>query len=288
MAAFVFTVEADLAGPVITPLVPAADAVGVSALEHIKIRLTDEIAVNPLTVNIQVNGVPYVTLGVATGGAIYSAIANAFLGYDIELTLPAAMVSPGSQEVAIAVSDTTGNPSALTYRFFTGVGLRMLSVLNPREGVLVVRFNQAIVTPVAANWRIQAVSLDARELTVVGVDVDSHNPEIAILAYDGGGSIYRLTALGIVGQSGAVVEAGFNALEFEIFFGTPLPQSIQVFDTIYGPIGMAQRPVTRRTMDTTIVNRSIAIGMDEQFRLRLEAFGDGTAGRDGRIGGRRT
>lgn len=292
MATFSFTVENDLVGPVIDPIFPLANAIGMSALEHIRMRFSDELAVSFVSVSIQVNGVFYVIAGAAQAGATYNAVGNAYNGYDVTLILPAPMTSPGAQEVSVSVADTEGNQSTLDYRFYTGVGMRLLSVKNPREGVLVARFNRPLRhgdgVPAAANMRIQPVSPGARELIIVEALVTDRNPDVLVLLYEGGGSTYQLTVLGLVGEDGESIEAGFDAATFEIFHGTPLPYSTRVFDTVFGPIGLAQRPVQRRSVEALVASRATALAMDVQFKQRLAAFGDGTAGRDGRMGGNRT
>lgn len=183
---------------------------------------------------------------------------------------------------------------SFTFRFTIGGNLapRLLSVTNPAEGVLLARFNVPMrpgseFTSVA-SWTVAPVDADARELILLNVYAHPSLSETAVILYEGGGSIYSMTASGLFGADGQALNKNYDQVDFEILFGTPLDASVKTFNSVFGPLGILQRLITRRSVDRLVANRSLALGTDEQMRIRFAATTDGTAGRDGRPGARRT
>jgi hypothetical protein len=277
--------------PAIIPIAPLPNQTGVAQSSPICIRFTDNEQVSLATLKIAVGGIYYVFGGSAQNGGTIVADGNDENGFDIELKLPALMPLGSRQEVVVTVADLLGAVTEKVYFFSVGVGPRLISVSNPKPGVLAAHFNTpmkhdgAFLSP--NTWKVNAVAEDAPPITITKVFVNASHASTAILHHEGGGSIYELLALGVVSQAGDPLELGQNNAIFELVFGAEADPDISLFDTIWGPLGISQRIRKRRTMDDHVVGRSIALGMNEQFRLRFQAL-DGTAGRDGRPGGNRT
>lgn len=277
--------------PNIVPVAPLADQVAVPQSSPISICLTDDSGIDLTSLRVTVGAEIYVLAGVEQNGATLETEINDGNGFNIEITLPAPMPRGSRQEVTVLVSDDASNETELGYFFSVGVGPRLISVVNPMPGVLVASFNEAMSLDgaflAAPSWRVEAITPGAPPIVVTDVFADPSGPNTAVLHHTGGGSTYELMVLGLVSQAGDPVEDGQNRAIFDLVFGAEDDPTIRLFDTIFGPIGISQRPRLRRTMDDHVINRSIALGMDEQFRLRFQTL-DGTSGRDGRSGTRRT
>jgi hypothetical protein len=277
--------------PVITPLEPADGAVGVPQLRPISIRLTDDVQVAPSTLSVVVAGLIWVMGGVAVNGSTIEWTANAGHGFDVVLTPPAPYPIGSLQEVLVVVSDSDGNMSSELYSFLVGTGLRMLAVRNPFENMLMAYFNRPMKLDesffMPAHWLITPISAGAKPLKVTEVTARDGRPDVAHLRYEGGGSTYLLTAINLVDEHGNGFERGYDSKQFEILFGDQEDPTVRLFNSIWGPLGISQRARTRRTIDDHVANRSLALALDEQFRIRMQRL-DATAGRDGRPGKRRT
>lgn len=275
----------------IIPIDPVENATGVAQEAAINIRFTDELEVLEDTITIAVNGAYYVIGGVAQQGAIYAAIPNTLNGVDITLNVPTAFTTGQTHEVFVTCMDSSGFLSTKTYYFTTGVGMRMLSVRNPKDEVLVVYFNKPTRQNdeffFTGNWIV--TPLDGGDaMTITRVTGNPTNPHGAHLRYTGGtdGGLYELRAVSIVSQNGEQLETGYDRAEFTLVFGAEPEQTIRLFDTIYGPVGIAQGIQLRRSMDEHCAQRATSLGIDEQLSLRRAALDD-TVGRDGRPGARR-
>lgn len=273
--------------PIITPLSPVDEESDVSQSAPIFIRFTDDDLVDRGTLRISVGATTFVLGGVAQNGAYLSMTSNTGNGMDVELRMPERFPIGSQQEVTVYVRDYEGSPSELIYRFMVGVGLRMIQVKNPSPNILVAYFNRPLQQGEAlsfpSNWKIDEVSVGAAPLEVVKVMTNANNPDVVTLRYAGGGSTYLLTARTIRDVDGNRIDPNHNSALFEIVFGDEPAPTIRLFDTIYGPVGIRHRARLRRTIDDHVVNRSIALGVDAQFRLRLGNL-DGSAGNDGRPG----
>lgn len=274
---------------------PVENATGVAQRKPICIRTEDDgidgSNVLVSTFRVSVSGVIYILGGVAQNGAEVDIVANDENGFDVELRLPDPMPVGSRQEVVVFAEDTAGNQTTKNYFFTVGVGTRLLKVTNPQEGVLLAVFNRPMrlssdfLTP--SNWVVNTITAGASDITITEAVGAENKPETVILRHVGGGSTYELCVLSGESVDGDPIEDGFNKAQFELVFAQEEPITTRLFDTIFGPIGVQQRTRRRRTIDQHVTNRSIALAMDEQFRLRLQRL-DGTAGRDGRPGKRRT
>jgi len=277
--------------PVITPLDPIDDMTDVPAGHPVFVRVTDDVGVAQGSLKISLGPVVYVFGGSAQNGATLTLTPNGGNGFDLELRAPAPYPAPSIQVVTVEVSDINGNAAILTYHFHVGIGLRMLQVRNPQPNILLAYFNKplrqdaALVFP--PNWVITPVSVGAAPLQIVEAVANVNHPDSVTLRYTGGGSIYRLMASMAVDDGGSGIDEAYNSAEFEIVFGDEAPATVRLFNTIYGPMGITHRVRQRRTMDQHVVNRSLALGVDEQFRLRLQTM-DSSADRTGRPGRNRT
>lgn len=275
--------------PAIIPVQPVADAQTASLGAPLVIQFRDQTGINASTIEVMVDGISYVRNGEARNGAEVALAANSFNGLDLELRLPFQFVEGQRLEIVVYVEGVTCTPAELVYYFRAGTGLRLLQVLNPSAGVLVARFNGAMridgsfLDPL--NWVITPITAGAKELVVVSVAASQALPDTARLAYVGGGSSYTLSVKNAAGALGALllVDEG----DFDILFPSEDEFELRLFDSIFGAIGISQRVRQRRTMDALVANRALALGVDEQTRLRFQQLDD-TAGRDGRPGKLRT
>lgn len=277
--------------PVITPLAPVDGEAGVSRSAKVQIRFTDNLGITPSRTNVSVNATIWVLGGVGINGATVVTTPNSGNGFDMVITPPAPYPSSSRQEVLVTAENTSELMSSLVYFFYVGVGLRLLKAENPFDNVIVAFFNRPMrlngqfFDP--RNWIITPVSVGAKPLTIVDVNTYAGQASVARLRYEGGGSTYELSPLGVTDLNGDGLENGYDATLFEILFGDEETPTIKLFDSIFGPLGISQRLRTRRTMDDHVSNRAMALALDEQFRLRMQRL-DGTAGRDGKPGTRRT
>jgi hypothetical protein len=278
-------------GPTITAIDPEEGEAGVAPSTNISIRVTDKTEVDVSTLLLSVSGITYVRDGVAINGASLTSAPNAQNGFDAQVDLPDQLAIGIIHDVNATVINTLLEQSIKQYTFQVGGTPRLLQVRNPCEGVLIAFFSQAMrhnsefLSP--ANWKIVPISEGAKPLTVFEVVANSTQPDQAILRYRGGGSTYEITTFGLVGASGQTIEVGFDSVLFDIIFDEQEVPTIRLFDTVFGVVGVSQFVATRRTMDGHVAGRSIALGLDEQFRLKLQTL-DGSAGRTGKPGIRRT
>ncbi len=281
--------EVPAGAPIIYPLDPEDEEAGVAQRAVLYIRLADDIGVGLTYLQVVVGGQIWVIGGVAVNGASFTATANAFNGYDVAITPPAAYPFGSRQEVLVTVRDSDDQTTTLVYHFMVGVGPRLVRVRNPIEGALRAYFNRPMridsgfLSP--ANWVITPVSAGAAPMTITAVVASTSQPDVAHLRYTGGGSTYRLTASNVVSLEGDELEQ--DSAEFELVFDEQESPKIRFFNSVYGPLGISQRVRTRRSIDDHVAGRSIALALDEQLRLRVQQM-DGTVGRDGRPGKRRT
>lgn len=280
--------QVPVGSPVIFPLDPHDEELGVAQRAVLYVRLADDEGVDLSSLQVIVNGTIWVMGGVATSGATLTTTANAFNGFDIAVAPAMSYVFGTRQEVAITVGDNDSQTTTLLYHFWVGVGPRLIRVINPFEGSLRAYFNrpmlinQAFLSP--ASWTITPVSAGAAPLEITEVVASTDQPDVAHLRYAGGGSTYRLSVINVLSLDGDDLEHAEST--FEILFGNEEDAKIRFFNSIYGPLGISQRVRMRRSMDDHVAGRAIAFALDEQLRLRVQRL-DGTAGRDGRPGKRR-
>jgi len=277
--------------PVVTAISPVNGETGVAQSRPIVLSITDNEEVALASIRVAVGGINYIFGGVAQNGADVSFEVNDGNGVDIEIYLPEKMPLGSRQEVAVSVKDNDGLETNESIFFTVGVGGRLLSVVNPAPNLLIARFNEAMTHDeeflFPGNWLIRTITEGAPDLVITKVSVDPGQANVAFLEHEGGGSTYELTVIKVSTADGDALELGQNSAVFELIYSQEEDPRISLFNTIFGPIGVSQRVRNRRTMDDHVINRSIALGMDEQFRLRFQSL-DGTQGRDGRPGTRRT
>jgi hypothetical protein len=277
--------------PTITPLDPVNGSAGVSRSSKLQIKFSDSVSVSPSSANVSVNGVIWVLGGVGVNGAIAVITTNDENGFDLVVTPPVPYDSGSQQEVLVTAKNSIDLIAAVVYIFHVGIGLRLLRVANPFENSLIAYLNRPMRLDAnfyqTSNWIITPVSDGAKPLTITSVSAYENRSDVAHLKFTGGGSTYSLHPVSIVDQNGEGFEYGYDTVLFEILFGDEPESTVRLFNSIFGPLGISQRTRTRRTMDDHVANRSIALALDEQLRLRMQRI-DGTAGRDGRPGKKRT
>lgn len=278
--------------PVITFVDPVEDQANVSRSKPITFSVTDDAGAQLGTLCASVSGVEYIRGGVAQNGASIEVTANAGNGFDVVLTLPAPLPNLSRQSITVLVRDADEQESTSTIFFTVGVGPRLVSVVNAGPGLLVANFNRPMridsTFTFAPNWVITPVTFGAPAITVVEVVGSTLDPDSAILRIEGGGSTYQLDVLPpVVDLNGDQLEDGYFSVEFDLVFEDEPVDTIRLFDSIFGPLGITQRAVKRRTVDQHTADRSLAVALDEQFRLRFQQLDD-TSARSGREGIRRT
>jgi len=279
----------DAANPWVEAIAPRPDQRGVGVSIPLQIRFTDRTALLPGSIQVVVEEVAYVINGSAANGATATLTANEMSGYDLVLTLPEPFSNGEVVEVYTRVTSTSQLTTEYTYYYEVGTPLRLISVVNPTEGILVARFNEPMRIDTSfldrRNWQITPVSEGARELSITAISAVVQAPGVARLSYVGGGSTYTLSVSNLQGLGGNVLEG--SSVLFELVYGTEDDFSLKLFDSIFGAVGISQRVRRRRTMDSLVANRSLAIGLNEQLRLKFQQLDD-TAGRNGKPGKRRT
>lgn len=282
---------APLTPAVITPLDPLAGAVGVPLGSTVNIQFSDELEVLGDSITVAVNGVYYVVGGQAVNQAEYSSTANSYNGFDTTTKLPFSFSTGATQEVFVTCMDSSGFLSTLTYYFTTGIGLRLLSVRNPREGMLLVHFNRPMRRNnefhFTGNWQVTPLD-GGSPVVITRASGNPRSPHGAHLLYTGGSDgLYRLTVISLTSEDGDTIERGYESIDFTLLYGEEEVPTVRLFDTIFGPIGISQGLKTRRSIDSHTASKATAIGINTQISQRREALDD-TAGRDGRPGARRT
>jgi hypothetical protein len=171
------------------------------------------------------------------------------------------------------------------------MSVRLASASNSFDGVIVARFNAPMraerVLTALQSWTCVPASISALAITLTDVVLAPQYPERVLIRYTGGGFDYTLSVAGVHGASGDAIDAAFAAVPLAIVRPGDVDPSIRLFDTIWGPLGIAQRSSQRRTVDQLVANRALATAVNQQLQQRLAAS-DGTAGRDGRPGLGRT
>lgn len=281
---------AGILGPQILPLDPVAGAGGISSLKPISFRIKSSSPIAFGTLRVSVGSIDWVLGGGQQNGAVLSSESISGGGFDVEIIPPAPYENGSRQEVAVHVSDVDDLSKSFVYFFSVGIGPRLIMVRNPIDGLLLAHFNQPMKLDSTfffpGNWKITPVSEGAAPITVTEIVASAAQPDVAHIRHRGGGSTYLLTTLGILGVDGSPLDPGFASINFNIVFEEEEAPQIRLFDSVFGPLGVSQRVRKRRTLDDFTANRSIALGLDEQFRLRFQQL-DGSVGRDGRDGKRR-
>ena len=278
--------------PKIFAIDPREDQTGVPQSKPLCITLTDDIGISISTLKVSVAGTNWVLGGVAVNGAVMNKVANSEKGFDIEVIPPAPYVNGSRHEVAVYVQDVNEAEASRTYYFSVGIGPRLVSVRNPQPNLLLAHFNRPMLINDAFrfvdNWVVTGVSEGAVPLIITEVSGTSIQPDVAHIRYSGGGSEYELSVLNSVeSQDGDILEQGFNTALFDILFGEEDAGVVRLFDSVFGPLGISQRIATRRTIDEHTADRSLALALDEQLRLKFQQL-DNTVGRDGKPGKLRT
>lgn len=274
-------------GPWVNPLSPVRGQRGVPATDTISIDICDRVEIDQTGFTLSVSDVTYVLNGVAQNEATVVYTPNDCNGVTATITLPSSFSNGDTPTVFVQATNHEGIIVKDNYSFAVGYGLRITGIDNPFDGSLVVNFNEPLVQNeayfVPGNWVVTPVSPGAKPLSIVSVTGSAVTPQTAILRYVGGGSEYQLQVFNIEGLYGTPFEYLGDIALFEIIFGTQDAFDVTLFDTIFGPMGLAKRTITRRTMDGHTADLALALALDEQIRLRRQIL-DNTAGRDGRPG----
>ncbi|TAL45267.1 MAG: hypothetical protein EPN91_02795 [Salinibacterium sp.] len=276
--------------PLIIPLSPVDGAAGVGQSAPVALRFTDDVGVDPATISIIIGGTSWVVGGVAIGGAIMASSANAFNGFDISLQLPEPFANASTQEVQVFVANITAQVASLVYVFYVGAALRLLQVQNPFSNTLLAYFNRPLQLNVnyylLTNWTVTPLTA-TEPLVLTEVLARSGRLDIGQLRYAGGGAgTYRLTVRNLIATDESEIEFGYDYADFELRFPAEADPRIRLFDSIFGPLGISQQLLQRRTIDGHVVDRALAASLNEQLRIRMQRL-DTTASPASKPGRRR-
>jgi len=294
MAIFSFTTVTDTTGPEIVPESPLADAIEVGVYSPIRLAIGDGTGVDLATVELYVDGVQVYASSAAQSGATVAVTVNTGNGYDFEVQLAGAMSAGSVHIVTVYASDTLAQGSTFLYSFYTGISPRLVAVDNPVEGVLIPRFNEPMTQDATftllTNYTVTPQG-SAEALVLLAVEASTTLPDAATLTFEGGtyGGTYELTVIGVTDLLGTSIDTLNNTATFTL----PLPTEanisrVHLFDTVWGPMGMTQRVIKRRTVDNLVVGRSIAMAVEEQLTIRLKRLGAAIPYRGGKEGKNRT
>jgi len=166
--------------------------------------------------------------------------------------------------------------------------VRLVSVTNPLAGVLVARFNQAMNLgdgeTALEHWTVAPLAPGAAPLLLKELFTSGTYLEMASFAYEGGERAdYRLAVADVYSAKRRSLETGGNAISFTLAYPDEVDLTVRLFDSVWGPVGIAQRASFRRTVDQLVAHRALALGVNQQLQQRLASAG-ATAGRDGRAG----
>jgi hypothetical protein len=282
--------EVSLLGPTIIPISPTEGQAGVSPSTTVSVRVSDTVSVTPETFILSVGGITYVRLGVAVNGAELALEVNESNGFNAEVTIPELLTNDTVYDINVSAENTSNRRTTRQYTFRVGILPRIIRARNVNEGLIAVYFNQGMDLGTEfffpGNWKIEAVSEGAAPIEIVEVVAQKSAPDRAILRYTGGGSTYRLTALGLTSASGQELETNYTSTVFDIIYERDGETSVRLFDTIYGVVGVSQRSLKRRNIEDHVALRASSFATDEQFRTRMRAL-NGTETRSGKPGGRR-
>ena len=164
---------------------------------------------------------------------------------------------------------------------------RLISATNPSDGVIVTRFNRAMLEDAALHsvesWSLASASADSLPATLTEVLLNPAYPEMALLRYTEGGGDYTLSVAGVRAFDGTPVAPAYARVPLTISRPGEVEMTVRLFDSVWGPLGIAQRASRRRTVEQLVANRALALGVNQQLAQRLSSTGT-TAGRDGRPG----
>jgi hypothetical protein len=167
------------------------------------------------------------------------------------------------------------------------ISARLISAQNPADGVIVARFNRAMLQDVALgslqSWGCVPASDTALPIALTEVVLTAAYPEMALLRYVQGAGDYTLSVAGVVARDGVAVNPGFASVPLTVTRPGDVDPTVRLFDSVWGPLGIAQGASLRRTVDQLVANRALALGVNQQLQQRLAASGP-SAGRDGRPG----
>lgn len=165
--------------------------------------------------------------------------------------------------------------------------VRLISATNLADGVIVARFNQAMLDDVelrsVGSWSVARASADALSATLTDVVLNAAHPEMALLRYEGGGGDYTLSVAGARAADGTTIATALATVPLTISRPGDIDMTVRMFDSVWGPLGIAQRASQRRTVDQLVANRALALGVNQQLAQRRASSGT-SAGRDGRPG----
>lgn len=269
--------------PTIIALDPTEEEASVAPSRPIHVRITDEDGIRSDGIHLGLNGIYLVSDGVAVNGATLIKTANDGNGYDIIVTPPFPYPNASRQEVIVIAVNNKELVTSKLYYFHVGIGLRVLSVTNDMDGLLRVFFSR----PLAHNgeffdinnWAVDAVTEGALPVTVTRVASSNGQQDQALLSYEGGGpnnSTYRLTVKEITGVDGEEIEEGYDSVLFNLIFAQEADAVVRFFDSAFGTIGLLQQEVTRRTIDTHMADRAMAVASEAQMDIKYKTHADRT------------
>jgi hypothetical protein len=255
----------------------------------------DMIATDPLAANDALNPSNYTFTGGFRTIEAKSVTAVSATTYDVtvdEMTNAASYLCVVSRNLSDTVGATiqdaldAGNTTADRSNF-TGLGERprITNVTNPSPGILLVEFSEIMLSDESLNsvssYLVTGTGT-AKALHVTSVTPSSREPTSVSLAFIGGGSLYSMSAFGLMDPAGNLVEPTSTFL-FEV--GSPSEDELLTgdqlfFETDLGAIQLQFNEFSARRIEDLMILRASSIGHEEQFRQIATALKDSGINRD--------
>jgi hypothetical protein len=163
---------------------------------------------------------------------------------------------------------------------FTGMAdlPRLLQVTNPAVGILNIDFSKAMRNDVPLmtieTYQVEGVGV-AKPLFITGVSFDSAMPSRVVLSYEGGGSLYSMTVIGVYDTYGNPIDLDSDFAMFELLYPTvdELFSGDRVFmDTNLGAIQLTYNTFSKRRIEDLVIIRAQSIGHKAQFDLIADSL----------------
>lgn len=168
---------------------------------------------------------------------------------------------------------------------------RLVAADNVADGILLIRFSRSMLQDDGfrdlGNYTINPLN-ESPPLTFTQITTNGTQLNLATASFLGGPGTYELIVNGVFDLNGQLIDQAANRVEFTVTrAGIEEGPAVHLFDTVFGPMGLTQQRVTRRTVERAVVNRAIDVALKEQLDQRLESLGASIPLRSGKDGGRR-
>jgi hypothetical protein len=253
----------------------------------------DDTQVEQTSINCTVNDIDAIINGVfQTGwdGAGSSISANAFNGYDVVIE-PTSDLALAKYNVLASCEDTGGAPASLPWYFivydfaqprdrrdYIGIGVPpfMISITNPRSGILIVEFVEEMENDVALNSATSYEAIPIGDSPPIHFTNATRLTGVTVqLSFVGGGSPYILTITGLMDIAGNYADPRSLPFELEWPSVDELATGDRIFfDTDLGSVELLVHSLSRRRIEDLTIQRAKNLGTSAQLSLISKALKD--------------